>query len=89
MRRSAPRGGSVRRVLAGQMVRKELQGDVPTQTHVLGAVDNAHAAAAELFENPIMPECAALHVARRGYCVGDSEGKSGENVMDSTNSRCA
>jgi hypothetical protein len=43
-------GGAVAR----ELVRQDLDGDAPSESDVLGEIDDAHAAAANLFEDSIM-----------------------------------
>src|SRR6185436_1153056 len=45
----------------GQLGRQELERDLTAEPDVFGAVDDAHAAAADAFENPIMTDSGADH----------------------------
>ena len=40
--------------VAGKLLGQELEGDHTAQAHILGLVDHPHAAAAELFQNPVV-----------------------------------
>jgi len=40
--------------VARELRREELDGDVPVQAHVFGKIHDAHPAAAELLEDPIV-----------------------------------
>ena len=56
--------------ISRHFVRQKLQRDETVQSRVLGLVDHAHAAAAQLFENPVMrnrlaDHCANLTAVRR------------------------
>ncbi len=45
--------------VSGDFIGKKLQGDKSVQGYVLGFVDNAHAAAAELIDDAVMRNCSA------------------------------
>ena len=47
--------------IVGQLRRQELQRDVPAEPQVLGPVDDAHAAAAELFDDAVVRDRPADH----------------------------
>ena len=49
------------RRVARQLGRQELDGDLPAEANILGAVDDAHAAAAKLLEDPVMRDGLAKH----------------------------
>ncbi len=46
-------------LVAGQVRRQQLDGDVPIEAWVMGQVDDAHAAAPELGDDGIRTECRA------------------------------
>ncbi len=51
--------------IAGQIGRQELQRDLAAQTHVFGAIDDAHAAGAEALENLVMADNGPNHGCTR------------------------
>ena len=58
---------------------KELQSDVAPQARVLGAVDDAHAAAAQLLDDPVAGDRLADHRAKT-TCSGAAEQSNSERV---------
>ena len=48
-------------LVAGQIGREELQGDKPIEVRVEGLVDDAHAAATQLFQDPVVGNSLAFH----------------------------
>jgi hypothetical protein len=64
--------------VVGELVGKELQGDVPTELEVFRLVDHAHSPAADLAEDAVMGNCLPYGLGGRRHCVhmlGGGEGK--------------
>jgi hypothetical protein len=47
--------------MRGELARQELQRDVPAEAHIFGAIDDAHAAAAQPVDDPIVPDGCSDH----------------------------
>src|SRR5713101_1611001 len=59
--------------ILGDVIGQKLQGDKPTKGYVLGLIDNAHPAAADLFHNAVVRDCLADHAQA---CYGGTLDKS-------------
>src|SRR5271166_4608418 len=75
-----------RLMIFGNVIGEEFEGNEPAQFEVFGFVDNAHASAAQLFQDPVVGDGLTEHVAGAGcrrYLMGRRAGKS------KTAARCA
>ena len=64
-----------RAVVAGEILRQELESDVPAETEVLGVVDDAHSSAAKFAEDAIVRDGFVDHA--RGGGMRDSKVRKG------------
>ena len=59
-----------RLLVAGKFIGKEFQRDLPAEARVLSLIDDAHASAAELLQNPVVGNGLAVHGRHRAHGEG-------------------